>query len=81
MGARSGIGHFRRNAAPGGIGARLFDAAGSFGFWLMIQTADRVYLRTGEGGTGTTLVLEQDTRRPAPPDDNADRSLPPRQNA
>lgn len=55
---------------------------GSFGFWLTIQTADRVYLRTGEGGTGTTLVLEQDTRRrPAPPDDNTDRSLRPRQSA
>lgn len=36
-----------------------------FGFWLMIQTADRVYLRTGEGGAGTTLVLELDTRRSA----------------
>ena len=39
-----------------------------FGFWLMIQTADRVYLHTGEGGTGTTLVLEQDTRPGGSPD-------------
>ncbi|MEO7716219.1 MAG: ATP-binding protein, partial [Capsulimonas sp.] len=43
---------------------RGWTTAGSLGhgFWLMLQTVDRVYLLTGP--MGTTLVLEQDTVAP-----------------
>ncbi|MCW3058797.1 MAG: multi-sensor hybrid histidine kinase [Capsulimonas sp.] len=45
---------------------RGWTTAGSLGhgFWLMLQTVDRMYLLTGP--TGTTIVLEQD-RIPPPP--------------
>ncbi|BDI34417.1 hypothetical protein CCAX7_64680 [Capsulimonas corticalis] len=45
---------------------RGWTTAGSLGhgFWLMLQTVDRMYLLTGP--TGTTIVLEQD-RTPPPP--------------
>jgi hypothetical protein len=34
------------------------------GFWLMLQTCDRIYLLTSEAGT--TVVLEQERNRLAP---------------
>ncbi|BDI33885.1 hypothetical protein CCAX7_59360 [Capsulimonas corticalis] len=45
---------------------RGWTTAGSLGhgFWLMLQTIDRVYLLTGP--SGTTLVLEQDSVAPLP---------------
>ncbi|MCW3058575.1 MAG: ATP-binding protein [Capsulimonas sp.] len=45
---------------------RGWTTAGSLGhgFWLMLQTVDRVYLLTGP--MGTTLVLEQDCVAPLP---------------
>lgn len=36
------------------------------GFWLMLQTIDRLFLLTGPA-TGTTLVLEQERTPPPPP--------------
>jgi PAS domain S-box-containing protein len=46
---------------------RGFSSAGTMGqgFWVMLKTADRVYLLTGAGGT--TLVLEQNREAPLPP--------------
>jgi PAS domain S-box-containing protein len=45
---------------------RGFTTAGTFGhgFWLMLKTADRIHLLTGQGGT--TVVIEQDREPPAP---------------
>ena len=45
---------------------RGYTTAGTFGhgFWLMLQTVDRVYLLTGPAGT--TVVLEQDRTPPDP---------------
>jgi PAS domain S-box-containing protein len=46
---------------------RGFTTAGTLGhgFWLMLRTADRVYLLTGSGGT--TVVVELDRVPPPPP--------------
>jgi PAS domain S-box-containing protein len=46
---------------------RGFTTAGSLGhgFWLMIRTADRIWLCTGT--EGTTVVIEQDRVMPEPP--------------
>ncbi len=45
---------------------RGFTTAGTLGhgFWLMMKTADRLHLLTGENGT--TLVLEQERTQPLP---------------
>ena len=45
---------------------RGFTTAGSLGhgFWLMMKTADRIFLLTG--ATGTTLLLEQERTVPLP---------------
>ena len=45
---------------------RGFTTTGTLGhgFWLMMKTADRLYLLTGE--TGTTLLLEQERTPPLP---------------
>jgi PAS domain S-box-containing protein len=45
---------------------RGFTTAGTFGhgFWLMMKTADRIWLLTG--GDGTTIVVEQDRTPPEP---------------
>jgi PAS domain S-box-containing protein len=45
---------------------RGFTTAGSMGhgFWMMLKTADRVWLLTGAGGT--TIVIEQDRAEPEP---------------
>ena len=45
---------------------RGFTTAGSLGhgFWLMMKTADRIFLLTG--ATGTTLLLEQERTIPLP---------------
>jgi hypothetical protein len=45
---------------------RGFTTAGSLGhgFWLMLNTVDRVWLLTGP--TGTTLVMEQSASPPLP---------------
>ena len=45
---------------------RGFTTAGSMGhgFWMMLKTADRVWLLTGAGGT--TVVIEQDRAEPDP---------------
>ena len=46
---------------------RGFTTAGSLGhgFWLMLRTADRIYLLTREG-EGTTVVIEQERIAPLP---------------
>lgn len=46
---------------------RGYSSAGTMGqgFWVMLKTADRVYLLTGPGGT--TLILEQNREAPLPP--------------
>jgi serine/threonine-protein kinase RsbT len=43
-----------------------FSSAGSLGhgFWMMLKTADRIYLLTGP--EGTTVVLEQERTSPEP---------------
>ena len=43
-----------------------YSSAGTLGhgFWLMLKTADRIYLLTG--ASGTTVVLEQDRDIPTP---------------
>lgn len=45
---------------------RGFSSAGTLGhgFWLLLKMADRVWLRTGAGGT--TVVLEQERHPPSP---------------
>jgi PAS domain S-box-containing protein len=45
---------------------RGFSSAGTLGhgFWMILKTCDRVWLRTGP--TGTTIVLEQDRELPLP---------------
>jgi len=45
---------------------RGFSSAGTLGqgFWMMIQTCDRIYLLTGTAGT--TIVLEQERTPPSP---------------
>ena len=45
---------------------RGYTTAGTLGhgFWLMLNTVDRVWLLTGP--SGTTIVLEQDRMAPAP---------------
>jgi anti-sigma regulatory factor (Ser/Thr protein kinase) len=45
---------------------RGFTTAGSMGhgFWMMLKTADRVWLLTGSDGT--TVVIEQDRAEPEP---------------
>jgi anti-sigma regulatory factor (Ser/Thr protein kinase) len=45
---------------------RGFSSAGTLGqgFWMMIQTCDRLFLLTGP--QGTTLVLEQGREAPLP---------------
>lgn len=46
---------------------RGYTTAGTLGhgFWIILETADRIYLSTDS--SGTTIVLEQERRRPQPP--------------